>query len=595
MRRFWLVVLLLGSMLLSGLPALGQTESAKVLVLVDPQPSRPGDTVEVTVYAFERGVPVDPTSISVRTEEFPSTTISALRVATGVYSGSLDITDAPFISVRANVEIGGQSITGRVSISIEHPISVRIRPSTVLARPRQLVNISVETSSYGQPQDPDAILLEALVRESLGPARQPVLLPLGRIDVGRYGVDYEVPQEIRRDASVEFSVLAHLGNSGIGTGASVLIDFPESLEIWYHTVQVNATAAIFEVYVANRTGSRVVAADVSVAYAGFPALQGSQSGSTDVEGAVRFEVPLNGSTSVIITGTVAAANVVQGFQGGVSVPAEANGPLEIRRENPFDLMVLGETAVLRYTVRDNGTPLSGVPVYYYAYTRSEMIAYGSSLTSASGEIDVRLVPPLAAISVDIAAEVAGSWVTASDGVRVPVAHRMTAAIGPAIIGDSLRISGTFPSGAGPWTLYATITGHNPAAGLTRPSVAWTPLSPLGGGKTASGGPGTPFEISLPLPQFLATAGSLTVELFVSSQVAGESYAFSQVVALEGRGRDSYTLTFAILLVAIVLSFLAIYVLRRLRKAGPSPPKSATVEARVRPDEQRSQPPSRREE
>jgi len=588
-------VLLLGSVLLSGFSALGQTESAKVLVLVDPQPSRPGDTVEVTVYAFDRGVPVDPTSVSVRTEQFPSTTISLLRVATGVYSGSLEITDAPQISVRATVEIGGQSITGRASISIEHPISVRIRPSTVLARPGQLVNISVETSSYGQPQDPDTIQLEALVRESLGPARQPVPLPLGRIDVGRYAVDYEVPQGIRRDAIVDFSILAQLGNYGIGTGASVRVDFPEPLEIWYHTVQVNTTAAIFEVYVANRTGSPVVAADVSVAYAGFPALQGSQTGLTDIEGAVRFEVPLNASTRVVLTGTVAAATDVQGFQGSISVPAEANGPLEIRRENPFDLMVLGETAVLRYSVRDNGTPLAGMPVYYYAYTRSEMITYGSSLTSASGEIEVRFVPPFAVITVDIAAEVAGSWVTASDGPDVPVAHRMTAVIGPAIIGDSLRISGTFPTGAGPWTLSARITGHNPAAGLTRPSVAWTPLYPLGVGKTASGEPGTLFEISLPLPQFLATAGSLTVELSVSSQVAGEYYAFSQVVVLEHRGGSPFPLAFAILLVAIVLSFLAIYVLRRPRRAVPSPPKYARVETGVRPDEQRSQPPSGREE
>ncbi len=172
---------------------------------------------------------------------------------------------------------------------------------------------------------------------------------------------------------------------------------------------------------------------------------------------------------------------------------------------------------------------------------------------------------------------------------------MTAVIGPAVIGDSLRISGTFPSGAGPWTLYATITGHNPASGLTRPSVAWTPLYPLGDSRTASGGSGTPFEISLPLPQFLTTAGSLTVELFASSQGAGESYAFSLVVVLEHRGGSPFPLAFAILLVAIVLSFLAIYVLRRPRKVGPSPPKSATLEAQLRPGEQRSQPPAGREE
>ncbi len=492
------------------------TGPVEVVLLVPDGTYHAGDFVNVTVHVFVRGAHANATTIRASVAcctPWLDRPIPLAQTATGVYEGRVRVLDVdpPTVAIAVNATVEGVEDRAGLGLRIApaQDLLVSMYPSPVEPRAGDTVHVTIRVRVNGVPHDADFLNLSVglVPLPAFGSSPSTQLLNWTQFGVGNYTAAYVVPTTVDRNSLVQFIAEVTVGQTHQGLSAFAHIRFPPSLLVWYQGVAMSPDNATLDLHVADATGGPISGASVSFSFTTDllgPSLH--RDGSTDASGVARFALPLNGSAGVSFAGTAKSGTVEQPFAGFIQGYVAAPTGFVVRRENPQDVFESGELADLRYIAMDNGTSLQGQTLYVYVYTSSELLAAEQVATDASGRFDVRFVAPAASVSVDIAAQVRGLWTSVRESFQSQ--HRLAVQTSSVPAERRLQFSGRFPSVAGPWIAFlsisASVSGHG--------SGVWQPAEDPGTTTIAAGEGGEAFQIDVTLPRLLPDAQEYTVEI-----------------------------------------------------------------------------------
>lgn len=507
-------VLLLSGLLVFGVMAAGAsrglTQALDVAVVLDRSAAGYGEKITVTVYVFDRGLPVEPSAISAEVDKLPGTAPLALvRHSTGVYNGEFVFESHPSV-VAATATVGDTQDEGR-AVVYHRFNQVLIIPSTGTARPGQTIAIAVETRDRdGRFEDADSIGITADVVFAPEFARQSLStnLTFTRTGTGRYSAAFTVPPDIDRDAMVGIRADVRSRSGGTGVGADVIVDFPDNFVVWYRASAIVGSNATLEVDVASMTGGPSPNATVSLRI--WPYNRSSpidMEGSTDSSGAVSFGVSLS-QIPLTFYGNVTSGPKRQPFAGVLGHPQTSN-PAEpkIVRENPNEIFEAGETAVLRFRLVTGVNPILDQELFVYAQTASDLVLAERVQTDGGGRFEVRFVAPSRYVRIDIAGLLDGTWRAFREDFaaidRLPV-------IVSSSDGWHLTISGSFPTSPDAWIARLSVSTEEASASQ------WIAAETFWAHRVVGGSGGEPFGFEITLPRFLSVGQAVSLEIRAES-------------------------------------------------------------------------------
>src|SRR5438445_396347 len=126
----------------AGLEARAVTDAVDVMVLVDRTVAEFGESVNVTAYVFDRGIPTDPSSVAAFVDRLPGLSpLNLTRQSVGLFTGVFVFQSHPS-GVIVNATVDGTQDSGEAYVVHRFQPGIRIVPSTGVARPGQTVSVT---------------------------------------------------------------------------------------------------------------------------------------------------------------------------------------------------------------------------------------------------------------------------------------------------------------------------------------------------------------------------------------------------------------------------------------------------------------------
>ncbi|HYS99408.1 MAG TPA: hypothetical protein VEO20_01965 [Thermoplasmata archaeon] len=509
------------------------TAAVDVVVLLDRTSANYGQIVNVTVHVFDRGAPVDPSVIGGVTDRLPGRfPLNLTRDSVGVFTGSFVFQSHPTLVI-VNATVDGTEDSGTAAVFHRFPLSVQVVPSVGVALPGGPVSVEVDVAGANGPVDPDSLDLSADVFAAPPFTRisGPTSLSATRIGVGRYVADYTIPSTVDRDAVVDFRANVMVGGSGTGVGASVYVEFPSELIVWYRSVPSGSSNQTFAVYVASTAGVPLANAKVSITYDTVPfGTAGTLNATTNPTGAAVFDIGRNDTVFISFFGTASYGAASQPFQGSIvpSGPVPLSEPRMIRT-NPDETFAPGQTANLQFLLEQNGSALSEQELFVYAHAQSAVVFAGRLMTDAAGRFAIHFVAPLGSTRLEIAGFIGGAWRAFREDFVAE--YRLSVALA-SDDGRKLSISIQLPSPPGPWVAQVMLSSP------TEPIAAdgsWAASGSFGVAGVASGPPGGSPRLLIQLPTFLSAGVPIVVSIYATTfrwqGVDNSVYVFRQTIVV----------------------------------------------------------------
>jgi hypothetical protein len=407
-------VLIALTMLLCVLPAAsGERDSLYIQISLDKDGYEVGDTIQLTVQVFDKGVPAnaDDVNVSFQTEHYGEVKyLDPSSSSTGVYTASHLVVDGEHyfmgdVNVQSGTDhegrefwmwIDDEDLTVRVSFDGQDSIAVA---------PGEVVTATITVRYKGNLVDADQFN-ELFIRD---PDDNETDLTEQRISTGTYTVTYTMPSATE-DGEYELVAVADYANAHSDAHARVNLYM---LSVWYSQISVAGNTLSCQIGVATPDGAAVPSAEVVVFRD-----QDDMTGTTDSNGTVIFNIPdvWNGMD---IEGEVSSGGKTQSFETEVSLPDDDPNP----HHNYFDVLFAGEDdnkmfstgsqLARKYRAFNDTIPLQSQDIYYYIHfaqsdtlvfgfrdahddellTNSEVIAQGVATTNSLGEFTVTVTAP----------------------------------------------------------------------------------------------------------------------------------------------------------------------------------------------------------
>ncbi len=205
------------------------------------------------------------------------------------------------------------------------------------------------------------------------------MLNATRVDVGRYVTGYKVPVEAAGNR-VYFLATVWFNDSALQTGAIANV---RGLTLWYHRLGVEASNLSFELWVSTGDDRPAEGAFVRFDW------QGERSGTTDAQGRVAFQVPLEGAGPFTLRGNVTHEGSYQAFSTSLFI----NLGLDIRPlvGSVRDLFFEPWSNIsVPFEARLQGNVLGNATLGYVARTSRTVLAAGQVRTDAQGRFLLNL-------------------------------------------------------------------------------------------------------------------------------------------------------------------------------------------------------------
>lgn len=544
------------------------TDAVDVMVLVDRTVADYGESVNVTTYIFDRGVPTDPSTVAAFVDRLPGlSSLNITRQSVGVFPGVFTFQSHP-TEVIVNATVDGTQESGHAFVFHKFLPGVRIVPSPGVAHPGESVSIEVDVVGSNGPQDATFVNLTAEVLSAPDFLRValPTSLSATRVAIGTYLASYAVPASIDHDSVVSLFADVSMGAYGFGLGASIYVPVPNALLVWYRTVASDPSNQTLFVYVASSAGVPLANASVSIHTFSIPFTIQRLNGTTDSSGLARFDLPINETVSEFL-GNASYGALSESFGGFLLTP---DFPVvqvwSVVWLNPAEVFAPGESANLRFRLEQNGSGVPHQDLFVYGHTDSKFVLAEALSTNATGEFAVGFIAPTDTVWLDIRGFIGGSWQFFGEGflARNHLIARITS-----MDGRHLSIVGNFPSLAGPWTGYLDLRG------LPEPKASAESVEPAGNFFVAAlvaGSAGETFTFDVELPLFLPAGLPVVVSIEAVSlrYETGRNglYLFSQTVIV-GTPIPGPTNLGLWILVSGLAFLVAVLVVVRHRRRPPS--------------------------
>ena len=522
--------------------AAGLNQTLNIVAVSSESEYQVGDRATVTTHILSAGAHADASTIDVILNHLRPMQrfVPVEQVATGVYESSFEIlaADVLALAVRVSVRASVGSVQDyRIHYLFIDYKEIEVTSSTPRGSPGDLVDITVRIRQNGLLRDAPTLVLVARIATVGNEEEEPEELRLARTELGTYRAQYEVPHSITQDTAVSFFAW-ETAEVRISGGAVLFVDVPTKLLVWYHEVTLGPSETTLEVLVANETGWPEADARVALNYAYFdPFLLFSErnvSVSTDARGVASFTVSYPDARSTVgFWGTASTSSATQGFSGSL-VPSTfvSTRKYEIVRDNPLDVLPPGEIASLRYAITEDGAPMSGQVLFYYALTGARLVAHGEVRSDDSGHFTIASAIPAGTTTIEFASRVSEFWFYDRDTVFS--AHRLAVDLGEVFVGSMTRLVAALPDEASPWIALITFFPYRVAQGSFENS--WAPASGSLAAYDVAVGTGKTLDHTVVVPRFLPKGEDyvLLVYAFPHRPVVTDAdiYMFVQTIRID---------------------------------------------------------------
>jgi hypothetical protein len=407
-------------------PTIGaMAEVPTKVILVSPSGRiEDGKTAKVEAHVFDAGVYKDPTTLSVYDYNYQKMTFT--QRSTGIYNSTVIAKDG---SLTANIQVGYNTSYSTLELRVDQKASptsktVTITPSKgtamVVPKPGDKLDFYVRTYTGGALESDYTLYVQW---NEVGKSGQS--LPYSEVAEGIYSATFTVPQVT---TSTSYTITASVYEDGwnrITASTQVYVDFAQ---VWFHKQILGPDSATFEIDVAEPTGKAIVGATVNLNCSyiqnGTYLEQYINAGTkvSDLNGKTTYTINYSKVMHTLtLYGTVETAGKVQQFYGDIIItpepqePSTPDGPRDPSAFG-FDVVYQGDIGTIikpaktftptfrayygTYWPYSPSAPLATKEIVYYAYTYTEIVAYGKAVTDSTGNFTLTLAVPNIEDSVD---------------------------------------------------------------------------------------------------------------------------------------------------------------------------------------------------
>jgi|GEM_PF-4096894 len=422
-------------------------DSSKVILVSPSGRVEDGKTVKVEAHVFDAGVYKDPTMFDVYDYNYKLMTFQ--NKSTGILNSTVIAKDA---SLSANVQVGHNWSYSSLQLRVSQKTSPTTKMVTITLskdaamispKPGDKLDFYIKTYTGG------ALASDYTLYVTWNEASQSSQsLPYSEVATGIYLATFTVPQTTTSTYYVIGASVYENGWNRISTSAQINLDFAQ---VWFHKQTLGPDSTTFDIDVAAPTGKALTGATVYLNYSyvqnGSYYEQYGNAGKavTDLNGKSTYTINYSKvQHTVTLSGTVETGGWIQKFDGDmvvspIPVIPTTSGP---RQPTPFgfDVVYQGNNAdsikpgkTITPTFRayygtywpySPSAILPNTQLCYYAYTYTEVVAYGKVTTDGTGNITLTLpVPSIQDSSdylhVDFEAGVpTGSWSAHSESLTI---------------------------------------------------------------------------------------------------------------------------------------------------------------------------------
>jgi hypothetical protein len=395
-----------------------------------------GRTAKVEAHVFDAGVYQDPTSLTVYDYNYHAMTFQ--KKSTGIYNSTVIAKDG---SLSANAQFGYNYSSTSLQLRVTDKVSptsktVTITPSKgtalMVPKPGDKMDYYVRTYTGGALASDYTLYI---TWNEVGKNSQS--LPYSEVAEGIYSTTFTVPQVTTSTSYVISASVYEDGWNKISANTQVYVDFAQ---VWFHKQTLGKDSATFSIDVAEPTGKAISGAAVYLNYTyyqnGTYIEQSGNAGKavTDLNGKTTYTINYSKVMHTMnLYGTVEFGGKVQTFYGDIVITPQqvvptTNGPRQPTAFG-FDVVYQGDISAFikpaktisptfrayygTYWPYSPSAPLVNKEICYYAYTYTEIVAYGKATTDVTGNITLTLAVPSIQDSsdylrVDFEAPVVGS-------------------------------------------------------------------------------------------------------------------------------------------------------------------------------------------
>lgn len=610
-------------------------DSMKVVVLLEDKQYSVGSTGKVTVHVFDKAKHVDADNApTVEIGVYPTRQISVSRTATGVYEGTFTLQANDLYSgytgidasatygksgandTSYNEDSGSAMIRTGASVSTGLTVDCYFKAmSTSQVKPGTKLTVEAKVAHNGTPVVPSPFTLTLSYDDQQGSSHDEDLSTTNP-SVGTYQAVYTVP-DLSYSTSFSFDASAEYDNDDDSDSCSVSLDF---FDVIYHNISKKSTEAVFDLFVADASGSPVSGAAISLSY--YPDSHYSQqrnvdAGVTSSAGKARVTLTCDAGTAELnIEGKLNASGKSQDFSatitmspGTTSAPSPSGDEFEAVFVGDYQVYARGQTINRDYVFFNNSKLWTNKDVYCYisssAYSLASLTLTATSIesktltTDSSGKARLSVAAPSGRdtyFSADFESATGvhpkpigyyGSDHDSIDGLLYSEDSDSFMSSGTSAPGGTVQVTVNSLKIGAPTEVKASAKGTDPPVAM----LAWGPgeLKDLYSPFNIEGDwniwtevpsymskSGSAYSGSINIPSFMPKDQKYTVVVMVEGESMLSNYGLASMKPGEGTGATAaaFPLTMIIILVVIVVVVAAavagVYVMRKRRAAAAAP-------------------------
>ncbi len=362
-----IAILIVTAVVLGAFPfTAAESDSLRVIMTSESGEYQVGDTIQVFIHVFEKGLPDDADSITVTLythwQHFP-TNLTAKSISRGLYSVTYIVEEGDnYANFHAEVVSGNDADYADLHLDVVEPdveVSVLFDHSRMIsALPGEKIEADVLVTYRNNPIDVDRF--DPLRIEYGDGSTQN--LTANRISQGHYNISIPV-KNLKHSDIATLRVDAHYVNDHSEGTATVFIN---PMTVWYHPISLTGGTATFKLGVADPMGRAVSGARIHLDNNGH---METTDFTTDSNGTATIIVP-NTYEGAHISGYVLNGTLNQSFSGTINTEPEQ---LPNPNGHHFDVIPstlnnyyrTGESVTREYTAYNSSVPMQNKVIYYY--------------------------------------------------------------------------------------------------------------------------------------------------------------------------------------------------------------------------------------